>query len=50
MTYRLVQSGGTVGIQCQRCGLISWHPVDVQELYCPRCHVFHRPTGSAGED
>jgi len=28
-------------ITCLRCGLSSFHPTDVAEKYCGRCHVFH---------
>ena len=41
MTYQLVMHHGSQGIQCLLCGLTSWHPMDVQEHYCGRCHIFH---------
>lgn len=28
-------------IRCQTCGLTSWHPEDVKNRYCGKCHVFH---------
>jgi len=41
-TYRLVKSpGGARGIECLRCGNISWNLNDVQNLYCGFCHDFH---------
>lgn len=42
-TYRIVRGAksGTVGIECLRCGMTSYHPTDVQERYCGNCHVFH---------
>jgi len=28
-------------IICPRCGLRSYHPRDIEEHYCGRCHDFH---------
>ena len=28
-------------ITCHGCGLKSWHPEDVKNKYCDKCHVFH---------
>jgi hypothetical protein len=28
-------------IMCPRCGTVSYHPRDVVERYCGRCHQFH---------
>jgi hypothetical protein len=28
-------------ITCPRCGAVSYHPRDVAERYCGRCHDFH---------
>ena len=38
-----VEAGGrlVLGIQCQTCRRISFHPNDVRERYCGHCHVFH---------
>jgi len=37
-----VLTGGTLtgplGITCPRCGLTSYHPRDIAEGYCARCH------------
>jgi hypothetical protein len=30
-----------VGIRCQTCGLVSYHPKDVSERYCGKCKTFH---------
>jgi hypothetical protein len=48
MTYQLVTHHGSQGIQCLLCGLTSWHPMDVQERYCGRCHIFHEDVTLAG--
>lgn len=36
----LVSADGK-SITCLECGAISWHPLDVQQRYCGRCHRFH---------
>jgi hypothetical protein len=28
-------------ITCHRCGMVSYHPMDVATRYCGNCHVFH---------
>jgi hypothetical protein len=28
-------------IRCLHCGLKSFHPDDVKNRYCGKCHVFH---------
>jgi ribosomal protein L37E len=38
-TYRI--SGDGKSITCLRCGLTSWHPEDVRQVYCGNCHRFH---------
>lgn len=30
-----------VAIKCLRCNMTSWHPKDVEYLYCGNCHEFH---------
>lgn len=30
------------GIMCQACGSVSYNPHDIENLYCGRCHKFHR--------
>jgi len=29
-----------LGIRCQTCQRISFHPKDIDERYCGACHVF----------
>ena len=36
-TYEL----GPDWIRCLLCGLRSYHPEDIANLYCGRCHIFH---------
>jgi hypothetical protein len=38
-TYQYLEGGAA--IQCLLCNQISYHPRDVAERYCGRCHVFH---------
>jgi hypothetical protein len=38
-TYRV--SADRRSITCLRCGLTSWHPEDVRQVYCGNCHRFH---------
>lgn len=42
-TYQIVKSpdGKQEGIKCLVCGMTSYHPKDVEELYCGNCHEFH---------
>jgi hypothetical protein len=40
-TYLLQQMGGEPSILCLCCGLRSWHPVDLHELFCAACHAWH---------
>lgn len=30
-------------IKCLKCGLKSFHPVDIKKKYCANCHIFHEP-------
>jgi hypothetical protein len=30
---------------CPKCGLLSFHPNDIKERYCVRCHVFFDQKG-----
>jgi hypothetical protein len=42
-TYKydlLVKEDGTKGIKCKRCGMTSWHPLDVRYRYCINCKLF----------
>jgi len=36
------------GIQCLGCGLTSWNPNDVAQLYCGNCHAFGSLLEAAG--
>jgi hypothetical protein len=38
-TYRISADGKS--ITCLRCGLTSWHPEDVRQVFCGNCHIFH---------
>ena len=38
-TYTIAADGGS--ITCHRCGLTSYHPMDVAHRYCGACHRFH---------
>lgn len=38
-TYEIVEDGKA--IKCCVCGLTSYHPEDVGNRYCGKCHVFH---------
>lgn len=39
--YQIGEQGGQAFIDCATCGSRSFHPRDVIEAYCGRCHVFH---------
>lgn len=28
-------------ITCPVCGAVSYHPADIEQRYCGRCHQFH---------
>ena len=38
-TYEIAEDGKS--ILCLRCGMRSWYPEDVRQLYCGNCHTFH---------
>lgn len=40
-THMVVNYGGRLAIRCLVCGSLSYHPDDVINLYCGRCHQFH---------
>lgn len=42
-----ISADGTA-ITCHRCGLVSYHKMDVATLYCQQCRMFHAP--HIGED
>lgn len=44
LAYTIQNEGAS--ITCLRCGMTSWHPQDVEHLYCGKCHTFHAPAGS----
>jgi ribosomal protein L37E len=33
--------GSQPSITCPRCGMISYHPQDIEQRYCVKCHLFH---------
>jgi ribosomal protein S27AE len=35
-------TGRYTAIVCRTCGMVSFNPHDVTELYCGRCHKFHK--------
>jgi hypothetical protein len=37
-----------LGIRCQTCRRISFHPTDVQQRYCGACRVFHEEAPPPG--
>jgi ribosomal protein L37E len=38
-TYQILAGGRA--IKCLRCGMTSWHLMDVQYRYCAKCKIFH---------
>lgn len=36
-------------IVCPQCGLRSYHPNDIAERYCGRCHQWHADMGNSAE-
>ncbi len=40
-SYKIELRDGFPTITCLRCDMTSWHPKDVQHLYCGNCHEFH---------
>lgn len=41
LTYELITLREQHGIKCLRCGMTSFHPIDIANRYCGRCHIFH---------
>lgn len=39
--FTLGEIGGHEYIRCSTCGLRSFHPADIANRYCGRCHAFH---------
>ncbi|MBF6299030.1 hypothetical protein IU459_15975 [Nocardia amamiensis] len=33
-------------ITCPACGSVSYHPADIEQRYCGRCHMFHSQLGA----
>lgn len=29
-------------ITCPMCGMVSYHPKDIEHRYCGKCHAYHR--------
>ena len=40
-TYEMVTDRGSEGIKCLRCDMVSFHPKDIEHLYCGHCEEFH---------
>lgn len=40
-TYEVRIQDGRDTIKCLVCNMTSWHPKDVEYLYCGNCHKFH---------
>lgn len=40
-TYELGERDGHAFIRCLRCGLESFHPMDVEERFCGHCKDWH---------
>ncbi len=40
-SYQITLRDGLPTITCLRCHMTSWHPQDVQHLYCGNCHEYH---------
>jgi len=39
VAYHIAMDGKS--ITCHTCGLTSYHPKDVEQRYCGKCHKFH---------
>lgn len=49
-TYQFIASpDNEPGIECLRCGSVSWNPNDVSSMYCGKCHLFHERTSVLGK-
>lgn len=47
-TYAILEARpGVPAIQCLKCGMVSFHPKDIEERYCGHCHEFHDPAKEA---
>lgn len=41
-TYVLIEKEEEKGILCLNCGMTSYHPTDIEKLYCANCGKFHK--------
>jgi hypothetical protein len=43
LTYQIIlnDEGRGHAIKCFNCGLTSYHPKDVSNRFCGKCHIFH---------
>lgn len=41
ITYTIIPPSNIIGIVCFRCGYTSYHPKDVEELWCNICDKSH---------
>src|SRR5262245_3231344 len=48
-SYSVGTHAGEQFITCSLCGLRSYHPRDVEERYCGKCHVFHEDEAHAAD-
>jgi hypothetical protein len=39
-----------LGIRCQTCRRVSYHPKDISERYCGACKVFHEENRVLGQE
>jgi ribosomal protein L37E len=40
-TFTIDEKGGFKCITCHTCGMTSFHPQDILQKYCGKCHKFH---------
>lgn len=41
MTYQIGKENGQNYIQCLICKAKSFHPEDINQRYCGKCHQYH---------
>lgn len=46
-TYAIGEQDGQPFIRCLRCRLASFHPKDIEQRYCARCHRWHKANPDA---
>lgn len=44
-SYEISEDGKS--IKCLNCGMTSYNPIDVRELYCGNCHGYHQRENDA---